>query len=100
VREASLDSDVCLGLLHMKVGPYKLVSVPAGSPSFQLGRVKPPESVRDEEMQSGIMVNSSEKNALKKPLEELTDADILQLTREDCRRYLKERGGTDVIPVL
>ncbi|CAM6072632.1 unnamed protein product [Sphagnum tenellum] len=44
-------------------------------------------------MQSGIMVNSSEKNALKKPLEELTDADILQLTREDCRRYLKERGG-------
>jgi hypothetical protein len=51
-------------------------------------------------MQSGIMVNGSEKNALKKPLEELTDADILQLTREDCRRYLKERGGTDVIPVL
>ncbi|CAN5951425.1 unnamed protein product [Sphagnum jensenii] len=47
-------------------------------------------------MQSGIMVNSSEKNALKKPLEELTDADILQLTREDCRRYLKERGGTQM----
>jgi len=76
------------------------VSVPAGSPSFQLGKAKPPASGRDEEMQSGIMVNGSEKNALKKPLEELTDADILQLTREDCRRYLKERGGTDVIPVL
>ncbi|KAH8964714.1 hypothetical protein BDL97_04G081500 [Sphagnum fallax] len=69
-----------------------------GSPSFQLGRVKPPESVRDEEMQSGIMVNSSEKNALKRPLEELTDADILQLTREDCRRYLKERGGMQMPP--
>ncbi|EFJ09350.1 hypothetical protein SELMODRAFT_428063 [Selaginella moellendorffii] len=27
-----------------------------------------------------------------RPLEELTELDIRQLTREDCRRYLKERG--------
>lgn len=30
--------------------------------------------------------------SLDKPLEELTDEDIFQLTREDCRRYLKEKG--------
>eukprot|EP01018_Ginkgo_biloba_P029777 Gb_16721 [translate_table: standard] len=29
---------------------------------------------------------------LEKPLEELTHEDIMQLTREDCRRYLKEKG--------
>lgn len=29
---------------------------------------------------------------LNKPLEELTDEDVLQLTREDCRRYLKQKG--------
>ncbi|KAJ7564059.1 hypothetical protein O6H91_03G135200 [Diphasiastrum complanatum] len=34
----------------------------------------------------------ADRQALDKPLEELTDADIMQLTREDCRRYLKERG--------
>ncbi|XP_024523063.1 protein TIFY 4A [Selaginella moellendorffii] len=27
-----------------------------------------------------------------KKLEELTDEDVMQLTREDCRRYLKEKG--------
>lgn len=30
--------------------------------------------------------------SLEKPLEELTEEDIIQLTREDCRRYLKEKG--------
>eukprot|EP00252_Welwitschia_mirabilis_P011142 TRINITY_DN25041_c0_g1_i2.p1 TRINITY_DN25041_c0_g1~~TRINITY_DN25041_c0_g1_i2.p1 ORF type:complete len:292 (+),score=27.70 TRINITY_DN25041_c0_g1_i2:381-1256(+) len=29
---------------------------------------------------------------LEKPLEELSHDDIMQLTREDCRRYLKQRG--------
>ncbi|CAN6439624.1 unnamed protein product [Victoria cruziana] len=29
---------------------------------------------------------------LDKPLKELTEEDISQLTREDCRRYLKEKG--------
>lgn len=35
---------------------------------------------------------SVEKAPLDKPLEELSEEDILQLTREDCRRYLKEKG--------
>ncbi|EPS57471.1 hypothetical protein M569_17347, partial [Genlisea aurea] len=29
---------------------------------------------------------------LQKPLQKLTEDDIAQLTREDCRRYLKEKG--------
>lgn len=29
---------------------------------------------------------------LEKPLEDLSHEDIMQLTREDCRRYLKEKG--------
>ncbi|KAG9148529.1 hypothetical protein Leryth_025206 [Lithospermum erythrorhizon] len=32
------------------------------------------------------------KSPLHKPLNELTEDDISQLTREDCRRYLKEKG--------
>ncbi|XP_077239832.1 protein TIFY 4B-like isoform X2 [Tasmannia lanceolata] len=32
------------------------------------------------------------RSALDKPVGELTEEDILQLTREDCRRYLKEKG--------
>lgn len=32
------------------------------------------------------------KSVLDKPLYELTEDDISQLTREDCRRYLKEKG--------
>ncbi|KAI3460904.1 hypothetical protein Pfo_017567 [Paulownia fortunei] len=32
------------------------------------------------------------KSALDKPLHQLTEDDIAQLTREDCRRYLKEKG--------
>lgn len=35
---------------------------------------------------------SVEKTRLDKPLEELSEEDIMQLTREDCRRYLKEKG--------
>lgn len=34
------------------------------------------------------------KPTLEKPLNELTEDDIAQLTREDCRRYLKEKGTT------
>lgn len=29
---------------------------------------------------------------LDKPLHQLTEDDISQLTREDCRRYLKQKG--------
>ncbi|XP_010323052.1 protein TIFY 4B [Solanum lycopersicum] len=32
------------------------------------------------------------KSPLDKPLNQLTDDDISQLTREDCRRYLKQKG--------
>lgn len=33
-----------------------------------------------------------EKSVLDKPLHQLTEDDISQLTREDCRRYLKKKG--------
>ena len=32
------------------------------------------------------------KSVLQKPLHQLTEDDISQLTREDCRRYLKDKG--------
>ncbi|XP_051118646.1 protein TIFY 4B-like isoform X2 [Andrographis paniculata] len=35
---------------------------------------------------------SAGKSTLEKPLNELTEDDIAQVTREDCRRYLKEKG--------
>ncbi|GER24866.1 jasmonate Zim-domain protein [Striga asiatica] len=35
---------------------------------------------------------SSGKSLLEKPLHHLTEDDVAQLTREDCRRYLKEKG--------
>ncbi|KAJ6306599.1 hypothetical protein OIU78_021840 [Salix suchowensis] len=40
-------------------------------------------------MQPGETVSRS---TLDKPLHQLTEDDISQLTREDCRRYLKEKG--------
>lgn len=42
-------------------------------------------------MRGGERAPGSRPN-LDKPLEELTDEDIVHLTREDCRRYLKEKG--------
>lgn len=42
-------------------------------------------------MRSGERAPGS-RPSLDKPLEELTEEDIIQLTREDCRRYLKEKG--------
>ena len=35
---------------------------------------------------------SISKSILEKPLHQLTEDDISQLTREDCRRYLKDKG--------
>lgn len=35
---------------------------------------------------------SVSKSLLDKPLQQLTEDDISQLTREDCRRYLKLKG--------
>ncbi|XP_019178555.1 PREDICTED: protein TIFY 4B-like isoform X1 [Ipomoea nil] len=35
---------------------------------------------------------AASKSPLDKPLHQLTEDDISQLTREDCRRYLKEKG--------
>ncbi|KAI5077138.1 hypothetical protein GOP47_0006962 [Adiantum capillus-veneris] len=35
---------------------------------------------------------SFHKTLLDKPLEQLTEEDIMHLTREDCRRYLKQKG--------
>lgn len=32
------------------------------------------------------------RSPLDKPLSQLTEEDIAQLTREDCRRFLKEKG--------
>lgn len=32
------------------------------------------------------------RSILDKPLNQLTEDDISQLTREDCRKYLKEKG--------
>lgn len=37
-------------------------------------------------------VRSTQRTALDKPLEQLTEEDIMHLTREDCRRFLKEKG--------
>ncbi|CAH9093655.1 unnamed protein product [Cuscuta europaea] len=36
--------------------------------------------------------DAASKSPLDKPLHQLTEDDISQLTREDCRRYLKEKG--------
>ncbi|KZV30409.1 TIFY domain/Divergent CCT motif family protein isoform 1 [Dorcoceras hygrometricum] len=44
---------------------------------------------------SGFVPNeevSAGKSPLDKPLQQLTEDDIAQVTREDCRRYLKEKG--------
>eukprot|EP00249_Psilotum_nudum_P019111 c27104_g1_i1 orf=901-2610(-) len=49
------------------------------------------EELRDDQVY-GKPSASSERTPLNKPLEELTEEDIKQLTREDCRRYLKEKG--------
>lgn len=62
------------------------------SSSSQAERARPPAGGRGEEMQGGIMAKSSVKIGLGKPLEELTDSDIMELSREDCRQYLQERG--------
>ncbi|XP_021716927.1 protein TIFY 4B isoform X2 [Chenopodium quinoa] len=46
-------------------------------------------------MDSGVTATSAAaavKSVLDKPLHELTEDDISQLTREDCRRFLKEKG--------
>ncbi|KNA05166.1 hypothetical protein SOVF_192840 isoform B [Spinacia oleracea] len=43
-------------------------------------------------MNTGVAVETAVKTVLDKPLHELTEDDISQLTREDCRRYLKEKG--------
>lgn len=62
------------------------------SSSSQAERARPPAGGRGEEMQGGIMAKSSVKIGLGKPLEELMDSDIMELSREDCRQYLQERG--------
>jgi hypothetical protein len=80
----------------MKVGPYK-VSLAAARSSSQAERARPPAGGRGEEMQGGIMAKSSVKISLGKPLEELMDSDIMELSREDCRQYLQERGNDAVL---
>lgn len=62
------------------------------SSSSQAEQARPPSGGRGEEMQGGIMAKSSVKIGLGKPLEELMDSDIMELSREDCRQYLQERG--------
>lgn len=52
-----------------------------------------PES--EEEMDVGV---SSAKSILEKPLKLLTEEDISQLTREDCRKFLKEKGSLRLSP--
>lgn len=52
----------------------------------------PPESGTSPQEVSAGGKSSLEKSLLDKPLQKLTEDDIAQLTREDCRRYLKERG--------
>ncbi|KAJ3673302.1 hypothetical protein LUZ60_006676 [Juncus effusus] len=41
---------------------------------------------------SGGEAAGSSRSPLEKPLADLTEEDIAQVTREDCRRFLKERG--------
>lgn len=43
-------------------------------------------------MNTGVTACAAVKSILEKPLHELTEDDISQLTREDCRRYLKDKG--------
>ncbi|XP_057517381.1 protein TIFY 4B-like isoform X1 [Amaranthus tricolor] len=43
-------------------------------------------------MASTATMTAVAKSVLDKPLHELTEDDITQLTREDCRRYLKDKG--------
>lgn len=39
------------------------------------------------------------RSPLDKPLSELTEEDISQLTREDCRKYLKDKGPIFPLPL-
>ncbi|KAJ3696777.1 hypothetical protein LUZ61_000482 [Rhynchospora tenuis] len=39
-----------------------------------------------------VAAGTATRSPLEKPLSELTEEDIAQVTREDCRRFLKERG--------
>ncbi|CAN6893993.1 unnamed protein product, partial [Brassica oleracea] len=49
-------------------------------------------SSSESEMDAGGGLVSSAKSILEKPLKLLTEDDISQLTREDCRKFLKDKG--------
>ncbi|XP_073156972.1 protein TIFY 4B-like isoform X2 [Henckelia pumila] len=51
-----------------------------------------PESAASPQEEAAAGKSSLDKSLLDKPLQKLTEDDIAQLTREDCRRYLKEKG--------
>ncbi|XP_073054169.1 protein TIFY 4B-like isoform X1 [Primulina eburnea] len=51
-----------------------------------------PESVTSPQEEAASGNSSLNKSLLDKPLQQLTEDDIAQLTREDCRRYLKDKG--------
>ncbi|KAF3498471.1 hypothetical protein DY000_02053776 [Brassica cretica] len=49
-------------------------------------------------MDAGGGAVSSAKSILEKPLKLLTEDDISQLTREDCRKFLKDKGSITSLP--
>ncbi|KAL6505157.1 TIFY [Orobanche gracilis] len=61
---------------------------PAGKPLLE----NPPEESSGKPLLEKPPEESAGKSILEKPLHLLTEDDISQLTREDCRRYLKEKG--------
>ncbi|KAH1191028.1 Protein TIFY 4B [Glycine max] len=50
------------------------------------------ERVPESEAMNGGATTATFRSILDKPLNQLTEDDISQLTREDCRRFLKEKG--------
>lgn len=75
---------------NYKTAPsFKRIPVSILRSCFYSAEFRPNRFPEAEAMQpEGTAVKSS----LEKPLHQLTEDDIAQVTREDCRRYLKEKG--------
>lgn len=73
-------------------GSKKAYSDRAGEDESATPSTSPSRSRSPSPSPSPSPMRSLQRAALDKPLEQLTEEDIMHLTREDCRRYLKEKG--------
>lgn len=73
-------------------GLKKAYSDRAGEDDSATPSTSPSHSRSPSPSPSPSPMRSLQRTALDKPLEQLTEEDIMHLTREDCRRYLKEKG--------